>query len=59
MTRRELLNTIQGLMDIAETAMPGSYFQTDKRVAAGREAVEALIKDIVGDTPSVERALER
>ena len=59
MTNRELIIALEGLMDIAETAMPDSYFQSDKRVAAGREAVKALIKGMVGDTAAVKRALGR
>lgn len=35
-----LLETLEGLMEIAEEAMPDSYFQSDSRTKAGRAAIE-------------------
>ena len=34
-----LRNAVEGLMEIAETAMPDTYFQTDSRVNAARNAL--------------------
>ena len=34
-----LQQAIRGLMEIAEIAMPDSYFQTDSRVVAARKAL--------------------
>ena len=37
----QLLEALRGLMDIAEIAMPDSFFQSDGRVKAARKALEA------------------
>ena len=56
MTRRELLLTLQGLLDIAEATMTASDFRSDTRVTAGLEAREAVLEAIVGKA-ALERAL--
>lgn len=37
--QKELYETIEGLMEIAEQAMPDSYFQSDSRVNKARKAL--------------------
>lgn len=41
------LEVVEGLLTIAETAMPGTYFQSDSRTKAARAFIEAE----KGDTP--------
>jgi 4-hydroxyphenylpyruvate dioxygenase-like putative hemolysin len=42
MTRAELIKTIQGLLAIAELAMPDTYYQSDSRVKRARKLMERL-----------------
>ena len=37
-----LAKAMEGLMDIAEVAMPDTYFKTDSRVNAAREILKEL-----------------
>ncbi len=39
-----LLKTIEGLMEIAEIAMPDSFFWSDSRTKAARKQMEILRK---------------
>jgi hypothetical protein len=43
----DAVEAIPGLMEIAEIAMPDSYFQSDSRVAAARAALDRF--DLEGD----------
>ena len=41
-------DALNGLMKIAEAAMPDSFFQTDRRVRAARRVLERLDRALVG-----------
>ena len=38
-SNQRLMIALEGMMEVAESAMPDTFFQTDRRVKAGREAL--------------------
>lgn len=38
-SNQRMMIALEGMMEVAESAMPDTFFQTDRRVKAGRDAI--------------------